>query len=147
MGSSRRGTISFIGQTPGPGSYTAKERLGDGPKYAMRPRTAIVLKGGAVPGPGQYTPSKQSVLMRPPSAVIGSGSRSNDFQSVRGVPGPGSYIQSLIVKKGPSFSFAGARVQGKNPLVPGPGTYRVPCTFASIPRYLVVGKAAEYEYV
>ncbi len=147
IGTSRRGPLSNIGQGPGPGSYSLKEKLGEGPKHSMRPRTAVVLRHGG-PGPGQYTPSKQPVLTRPPSAVMGSGVRGENFASVKCAPGPGAYLQSEVIRKGPCYSFGGARpgTAGKAAAGPGPGAYRVPCTFATLPKYSISARG-EYEYV
>jgi hypothetical protein len=38
---------------PGPGSYSLKPAIGNGPKYGMRPKTAYI-KLEQKPGPGQY---------------------------------------------------------------------------------------------
>ena len=120
---------------PGPGSYSTGQKIGEGPKHSMRPRTAIILRNG-VPGPGQYSPSKHPVQSRPPNAVMGSGARGENFATVKLFPGPGAYMQSVVVKKGPSFTFGGSRPgTAKEVAVPGPGSYRVPVTFAQLPRY------------
>ncbi len=147
MGSSCRGPLSLVGSSPGPGSYSLKERLGEAPKYAMRPRTAVVTKN-AMPGPGQYTPSKAPVLGRPPSAVMGSQSRGKDFTTVKTVPGPGTYLPPTPQgRRGPAYSFGAAKAAYKQVMGPGPGAYRVPCTFAAVPRYLIADRPAEFEFV
>jgi len=101
----------------------------------MRPRTAVILKNG-VPGPGQYSPSKQSILTRPPSAVIGSGQRGENFMTSAKAPGPGAYLQAVNAKRGPSYTFGISRPNSaKESVVPGPGSYKVPVTFNQLPRY------------
>ena len=133
-------------KTPGPGTYKSTEKLGDAPKYGMRPRTAVIMKNG-IPGPGQYNPSAVPVKQRPPSAVMGHGSRGEDVHSTKGMPGPGAYLNPQQRKGGPSFSFGTAKAIKKTKEVPGPGTYHLPCTFATVPHYLIPAKASEYEYV
>ena len=145
IGTSRRLAMTSRSFAPGPGSYYLKGKLGEGPKHSMRPRTAVVLKHGG-PGPGEYAPSKKFVLKRPPSAVMGNGTREGKAQSAHRVPGPGSYLQSEAARKGPSYSFTGSRADGAQAAGPGPGSYRIPCTFASLPKH-IAPKASEFEYV
>ena len=146
MGSSTRGVKESSTKNPGPGSYQLSQRLGEAPKYGMRPRTAIVLKNG-IPGPGQYNPSPVSVKLRPPSAVMGHGLRSGETQTTRGMPGPGAYLSQQAKKAGPSFSFGLSKNANKTKQGPGPGAYNVPSTFASLPPYVFPGKASEYEKI
>ncbi len=139
-----RGPLSQATDSPGPGAYQHRVRLGEAPKYAMRPKTAVILRQN-VPGPGQYNPSK--VTMRPPSAVMGKGSRGVDLAAAKGIPGPGAYMKSGEPKGSPAFSFGTARAIHHDNDVPGPGTYRLPSTVADLPRYAVSLRSNEFEYV
>lgn len=112
----------------------------------MRPKTAVIMRNGP-PGPGSYTPSKKTVHLRPPSAVIGHSTREGGFGEAKGIPGPGSYMTLQSGKKGPLYSFGTAKGLYSKVDGPGPGAYRIPCTFASLPHYLLTGKSTEYEKI
>lgn len=146
MGKSQRGPLAYIGSAPGPGAYQSKERVGEGPKYGMRPKTAVIIKQ-EVPGPGQYNPTKNGVNTRPPSAVMGKGSRSGEFGGAKGIPGPGAYMHSHEIKGNPAYSFGNARPLQYKSDVPGPGTYRVPATVAVIPSYANPSRSKEFDFV
>ena len=146
MGTSQRGPLSQLANTPGPGSYLQKGKIGEGPRYGLRPKTAVIMRQD-VPGPGQYDPSKRPVQARPPSAVMGHGSRAGDLAGGKGVPGPGSYLNSAQIKGNPAYTFGGSRVYGKGSDMPGPGTYRVPYTFARNPNYALPSRSHEFDFV
>ena len=137
--------LAFITNTPGPGTYHQSAKIGEGPKYGLRPRTAISQTRFG-PGPAQYSPSKAAVQLRPPSAVMGRGSRNGSLTMGFG-PGPGAYVPAPKGRFGPSFSFGTAVGANKKNLNPGPGTYKIPCSFASLPKYLSPSKHEEFEYV
>lgn len=118
----------------GPGSYESKTKIGEAPKYGMRIKSAT-FKGDKNPGPGQYNPLALKVRTRPPSAVIGKGLR--DFTNSETHPGPGRYTLLRKSGDGPSFSFGSAKKLKQDSNVPGPGTYRLPCSFANVPTYLL----------
>jgi hypothetical protein len=136
MGKGPRAGISTINNTPGPGSYLQKGKIGEGPKFGMRPKTAVVMKQ-FVPGPGQYSPSRDAVQIKTPGVVMGGGSRKADLGgAAKGVPGPGAYTQSSPSKGGPAFSFGSAGgVANKKSEVPGPGTYNMPSSISNLPEY------------
>lgn len=146
IGTSQRPPLSLIGRTPGPGSYSLKETIGEGPKHSMRPRTAVILRNSN-PGPGSYTASAQVIVKRPPTAVIGTDRRGNNFAGLKNSPGPGAYL-TFADKKGssPSYSFGKERPQTAYVGGPGPGAYKVPCTFAALPNY-ALPTHSEFEYV
>jgi len=146
IGTSQRGPLSYIGQSPGPGSYSARDTIGEGPKSSMRPRTAVMLKN-INPGPGSYSAKIEPVVKRPPTAVVGSGQRNNNFAGLKNAPGPGAYI-AYGDKKGssPSYSFGKERPRTNYAGGPGPGAYKVPCTFGSLPGY-ALPTHSEFEYV
>ena len=64
MGSARRPELSKKSTVPGPGTYTQHSKVGEGPKYGIRPKSALI-KQSDTPGPGQYTPKKETVTKRP----------------------------------------------------------------------------------
>ena len=146
MGSSKRGEFSQTLNTPGPGSYQPPGKIGEGPKYGLRPKTAVI-RTNDVPGPGQYSPTKDSVGMRPPSAVMGKGQRAAGFAGTKEVPGPGSYAQPTTIKGGPAFSFGTGKAVEHAADVPGPGAYKLPSTIAELPNYAVSQKSKEFQYV
>ena len=92
MGTASKGTGGVTERTPGPGSYNIKERIGEGPSYAIRPKTAVTSSTKGSPGPGQYNPQIND--KRPPTAVMGREIRGSDFSTSRHVPGPGAYMYS-----------------------------------------------------
>jgi len=139
--------MSAIELTPGPGAYSTRPKIGEAPKYAMRPKTALPVREN-VPGPGQYTPIPNNIRKRPPSAVIGRQQRSADLTAVKGMPGPGAYVSECkSSRNAPAYSFGSARKISKTELVPGPGAYRVPCTFANLPKYSVMTSSQEFGFV
>lgn len=147
LGTEKRGYTSLTERNPGPGSYEQKPKIGEGPKYAIRPKTAVILRNG-MPGPGQYNPLAGSVKLRPPSAVMGRQSRDAEFVAqTKGMPGPGSYMQSRALTARPAYTFGHEKKLHSSNDVPGPGTYRVPCTFANPPTFLLPGKSTEFAYV
>lgn len=93
IGTSQRGPLSYIGQSPGPGSYSARNTIGEGPKSSMRPRTAVMLRN-MNPGPGTYSAKIDTVAKRPPTAVVGTSQRGNNFAGLKNAPGPGAYSNS-----------------------------------------------------
>lgn len=140
IGSSQRGPLSYVGTAPGPGAYAAKDSIGEGPKSSMRPRTAVMLRNGN-PGPGTYTTTVDPINKRPPTAVMGKDLRGNNFAGLKNAPGPGAYLsgENYGEKKwsSPSYSFGRERPHTGNGGGPGPGSHRVPCTFAELPRYVL----------
>ena len=140
IGTGQRGILMGFQKNPGPGSYEQKPKLGEGPKYGMRPKTAVIQRNGP-PGPGQYNPLHVPTKNRPPSAVIGKQSREGELGSGKGQPGPGAYLYAHKILPGPAYTFGTSRTMHKFTNVPGPGTYRVPCTFADVPTYLLPNKS------
>ena len=120
--------------------------MGEAPKYAIRPKTALTTRGDA-PGPGQYNPAVLDVLRRPPSAVIGKESRNTDALERKRFPGPGAYSLNTTGSVGPAYSFSTAKKQQKQRNAPGPGSYKIPCTFANVPNYVLPSKSQDFTYV
>lgn len=120
--------------------------MGEGPKYAMRPKTAVVHKED-VPGPGQYTTSIDPVKASGPKAVMSKASRGDNFGEARQNPGPGSYMYPSALKGGPAFSFGrGVGVEHGND-VPGPGAYKVPSKVVDLPDYAMPEKSKEFQFI
>ena len=140
IGRSKRVGLHSGEKTPGPGTYQMKGRIGEAPKYAMRLKT-FVVSHERFPGPGEYTPLAHNLKTRPPSAVIGRGKRY--YESFRHSPGPAAYnhrnaVISSAKKASPSYTFGVSRTHLKVQIVPGPGSYKIPCSFAALPRYSVI---------
>ncbi len=148
MGTAKRGFSTLLQSNPGPGSYEQRAKMGEAPKYAMRPKTAIIMKGGG-PGPGQYNPQTMTVRLRPPSAVMGRQTRDGEFVArTKGMPGPGAYtMQSRAMTARPAYSFGTSKKTSKSDENPGPGSYHLPCTFGNPPGFLMPGRSKEFTYV
>ena len=110
----------------------------------MRPKTARVPRE-KYPGPGQYDPVSNK--KRPPSAIIGRGSRNGDLLRGKESPGPAAYSRSTAAPLGPAFSFCTAKKPHKYREVPGPGTYKIPCSFANMPNYASASKSQEFAFI
>lgn len=145
MGSAKRSELSATSTIPGPGAYQQPSRVGEGPKYAIRPKTAIIERHDT-PGPGQYTPRKEAVIRRPPSAVAGKEKR-RAIENSKEVPGPGAYMYPSTLKSNPAFSFGLGKSVVYNSDVPGPGAYRIPSTIPDLPNYAMTEKSKEFQYV
>lgn len=147
MGTARKTSDSAAERTPGPGSYDVKERLAEGPSYAMRPKTAGPSASKGSPGPGQYDPRIND--KRPPTAVIGRETRGSDFTTKKHVPGPGAYMYSRELTSRPAYVFGTEKKLSykKSSGDPGPGYYKIPCTFADVPLYLIPNRSMEFAYV
>jgi len=148
IGTAKKGFYALTERTPGPGSYEHKVRLGEGQKYSMRPRTAIILTNGP-PGPGQYNPKAHAVKNRPPTAAFGKSLRDADFSTTKEVPGPGSYMHSQELKQYPAYKFGRAKKLNNtsDENAPGPGAYKIPVTIANPPNYLNASKSHEFLFV
>jgi len=146
MGSSKRGELSQVGQAPGPGAYSHPTKLGEGPKYGIRPRTAVVRKEEG-PGPGQYEQNKSPSVVRPPSAAFGKSRRDGTLSGSKEVPGPGAYTHPSAIKGGPAFSFGTSKPIEHSTDVPGPGSYKVPSKIAELPNYAAPQKSKEFAYI
>lgn len=127
LGTAKRSN-SFKYNSPGPGNYEIKPKLGDAPKYTIRPKTGtnFNLRNKEFPGPGNYNPDVQkkndykfSMRIRPNSAT-----------ALMNNPGPGAYnlrkIDSDLLK--PNAPKFGSEQKHKDPAFtylksPAPGTY------------------------
>lgn len=146
MGASKRTDLSQILGTPGPGSYNQPGKIGEGPKYGMRPKTAVSRKED-VPGPGQYNTSIDPVKSSAPKPAMSKSTRGDNFGESRQNPGPGSYMYPSALKGGPAFSFGRSVGIGRADDVPGPGAYRVPSKVVDLPDYAMPEKSKEFQYI
>ena len=141
MGKETREEKSTVKMVPGPGTYTQKTSIGEGPKIGLSPRIEDIKKHMIVPGPGAYTPNSGIVLEGAPSAGMGYGTRADDSQQKKKayVPGPGTYASAENKKDGPKFGFGTSERAGivKTSTInnPGPGNYNVGSTVAVVPLY------------
>lgn len=145
MGSARRPELSKKSTVPGPGTYTQHSKVGEGPKYGIRPKSALI-KQSDTPGPGQYTPKKETVTKRPPSAVSGKELR-RSFEGSKEVPGPGTYMYQSTLNSYPAFSFGTGKPPVYDSGIPGPGAYKIPSTIPDLPNYAMPEKSKQYHWV
>lgn len=114
-------------KTPGPGSYQAKNFIGnDGPKItisSVRPLTSMGSTGNLAPGPGAYN-SNLNDRLKAPSYGFGSSKRNQGNKEAERVPGAGSYNPGERGKS-PTWSIGKSQRGNKNTneFVPGPGNY------------------------
>ena len=146
IGSAKRGSGRKLDKSPGPGEYEFKTKLGEGPKYKFGLRRAASMIN-KTPGPGQYNPHE--VKLRQPNTVIGKESKDLLFKEVRLTPGPGTYKEAKRRDSNPAYSFGKSRRLSKrrSSNLPGPATYKTPCTFANVPHYILPNKKTEFAYV
>ena len=124
---------------PGVGNYNITNGIGSGPKYSMlgKGNTFIIRNGN--PGPGQYNDTFGIIKTKNPSWKIGTSKRDDELKRIRkeGIPGPGMYeFDDKTKNKAPIYGFGtekrGERKKNDNP---GPGQYRIPCSFDDINEY------------
>ena len=124
--------------TPGVGNYDISKSIGGGPKYSMVGKGNIGGIGNKNPGPGQYNNSN-AIYRKNPSWKIGTSQRDDELKRVKreGVPGPGTYEYYDRTKNAaPRYKFGSEKrgyVQKSD--TPGPGQYRIPCSFDDINDY------------
>ena len=125
--------------TPGVGNYNISKNIGSGgPKYTIVGRGNAGDLGNKNPGPGQYENSN-AIYRKNPSWKIGTSQRDDELKRVKreGVPGPGNYEFDDKTKiNAPKYKF-GSEKRGyvKKSDSPGPGQYRIPCSFDDINNY------------
>ena len=125
--------------TPGVGNYNISKGIGGGPKYSIVGKGNPLGVGNKNPGPGQYDDMYGVVKTKNPSWKIGTSQRDDDLKRVKreGVPGPGMYEYYDKTKvKAPNYRF-GTEKRGfvQKSDTPGPGQYRIPCSFDDINDY------------
>jgi len=99
-----------------------------------------------IPGPGAYNPNKVSihhgVKILTEARVVKAFTIDDD------TPGPGSY-PSISALNGPKYRFGRERkcVQRLDKTAPGPGAYKIPCTFANPDHYKLPNKQLPFSFV
>ena len=124
--------------TPGVGNYNISKNIGGGPKYTILGKGNTGDINNKNPGPGQYENSN-AIYRKNPSWKIGTSQRDDELKRVKreGVPGPGMYNFDDKTKiNAPKYKF-GSEKRGfvKKSETPGPGQYRIPCSFDDINDY------------
>ena len=124
--------------TPGVGNYNISKNLGGGPKYTILGKGNVGGINNKNPGPGQYENSN-AIYRKNPSWKIGTSQRDDELKRVKreGVPGPGMYNYDDKTKNAaPKYKFGSEkRGEVKKSDTPGPGQYRIPCSFDDINDY------------
>ena len=116
--------------TPGPGNYTYKNGMIPlGPKYSIGRRFKD-KKRGKQPGPGSYEVVIKN-LPNEPSYRIGTSKRDDDLKVIKknNYPAPNAY---QIKDSRHTHQLTFPKDQKDRSLrnnFPGPGTYRIPCSF------------------
>ena len=129
-----------------PGYYTLKGDFGNNaPKILLRGKPKEKLRS-KTPGPGAYQQeeAKRKVMRKNPSSGIGFGKRM-DFLGTskkKFIPGPGKYVERKSdfdvsdVKKVKALKWSKTqRFKSIRSKTPGPGFYKVPCSFGNVPGY------------
>ena len=125
--------------TPGVGNYNITKGIGGGPKYSMVGKGNPYGFSNKNPGPGQYNDTYGITKTKNPSWKIGTSQRDDDLKRIKreGVPGPGMYEFDDRTKiKAPNYAFGHEkRGQDKRSETPGPGQYKIPCSFDDVNEY------------
>ena len=124
--------------TPGVGNYNISKNIGGGPKYTILGKGNTGDIKNKNPGPGQYNDSN-AIYRKNPSWKIGTSQRDDELKRIKreGVPGPGMYeFDDRTKYNAPKYRF-GSEKRGdlKKSDTPGPGQYRIPCSFDDINDY------------
>ena len=98
------------------------------------------------PGPGKYDEKIANVKEKTPSWRIGTDKRETFYKvnDKRVGPGPGRY--DIKTSHSGPFVLMHSRFESKNKnklTTPGPGFYKIPCSFRDIPKYNVGGSFDE----
>ena len=125
--------------TPGVGNYNITKGMGDGPKYSMVGKGNPYGINNNNPGPGQYNDTYGITKIKNPSWKIGTGQRDDELKRIKreGYPGPGMYEYDDKTKtKAPLYRFGHEkRGENKKSDTPGPGQYKIPCSFDDVNEY------------
>ena len=125
--------------TPGVGNYNIAKGLGNGPKYSMLGRGNPNNIRNINPGPGQYNDTFDITKTKNPSWKIGTSVRDDGLKRIKreGLPGPGMYeFYDITKNKAPIYGFGTEkRGERKKNDTPGPGQYRIPCSFDDVNEY------------
>lgn len=120
IGMAKRRGITEPNSFPGPGKYSFRTKVGDGPKTIMQGKAAS-QRANDFPGPGTY-PQKGNIGKGPHAVMEGKPAE----RAPNSFPGPGTYPQKERIGEGPKAIMARKGVPERPSLVPGPGTYNPP---------------------
>ena len=135
MGTEKRPDVAPKKAVPGPGNYSHKSTIGEGPKIGLSPRRENEKPVTIVPGPGAYSPNVRVVEEKTSAVGIGYGSRGQAInKTTASVPGPGAYSTVKDKKDGPKFGFGTSqRTTHKASPNPGPGNYNLESSISNLP--------------
>ena len=126
---------------PGAGEYYKPEQP-KGPHYSITGKGKMTsdVKNNGVPASNTYDIEKATAgKKKNPSWKIGTSKRDDEVKKKvkENVPGPGTYEQEDKTKiKHPEFKFGTGKREGEKPNdVPGPGSYRIPCSIVDVNDY------------
>ena len=120
-----------------PGKYDIKPMFGTGRKALLRGKPSNHIRS-KTPGPGYYKheDSKMKTLKTSPSVGIGLGKKSEVIRKYNAaIPGPGKYdtkngFDVSDKQKIKAYRFSkDKRMKDKRFKTPGPGHYKIPCSF------------------
>ena len=141
IGTGNRGDLATGDKdVPGAGEYYKPENP-KGPFYSITGKGNMNdIKDNGVPGSNAYDIDKATAAKKKnPSWKIGTSGRDDVVKKKikEGVPGPGTYEQEDKTKiKHPEYKFGtGKRTEDKPNDVPGPGSYRIPCSIVDVNDY------------
>ena len=120
---------------PGPGKYNITKITGkESPQYTIRLKTKIIKDHLNPPGPGKYDIEKANIFEHHPTWKIGT--EKKDIPPLEITPGVGSYNINSSRNFRPKFGYTkqkrGFLTINNNP---GPGAYRIPCSFDVLNTY------------
>jgi hypothetical protein len=120
------------------------------PKFYIGQKLSELKPTTQVPGAGAYNPSPEKIMKGSPSfsmkVKLGSSLEKKDNNA----PGPGNYEIHLKDKKdAPKFGFGTSKrdVSLNKHDTPGPGAYRVNCSVADVPRYIMPVQNENFKFV
>lgn len=133
-----------------PGKYTIKQDFGNGRKALLRGKPKEYPRS-KTPGPGSYKPedSKKRILKRSPTYSMGLGKKTDIVRKYNvGMPGPKYNPKTEFdvsdKKKINARTFGKEeRMKLKRSMTPGPGRYKIPCSFG----YTAPYSGLEHHYI
>lgn len=137
IGTGKRPKLYATGNDPGPGMYTLRTNNTSGPKYSMS-RKFNVKQKGCEPGPGQYNNLSKTYYANDPKWTIGNSTREDEIKRIKreNYPGPGNYNAKVRRKNSNNIKIGTEkRSIHKENKDPGPGQYRIPCSFDDVNYY------------
>jgi hypothetical protein len=132
-------------RTPGPNAYKLASKAVEGPKFFLGLKLENTSTIGVAvnqtrgnPGAGTYSGDFTKIKKR--EAAFSIKGRHADLKSMA-VPGPGTYTTAPMQgspdkRRNETFRIGTSKRDGlKDDGVPGPGSYKIPCSIAEMPAY------------